>query len=118
MPITVAVTFRNMEPSPSLEAFIKRWAGRLQRVDPRVRSCDVTVELPHRHQHQGNHFRVQLVVTVPGRQIAISREPGDDNAHEDARVAVRDSFRAARRQLEELARKQRSHSVALSARTS
>jgi hypothetical protein len=103
-----------MEPSPSLEAFIKRWAGRLERVDPRVQSCEVTVELPHRHQHQGKHFHVQLVVAVPGRQIAISRDPGDDNAHEDPRVTVRDSFRAARRQLEEFARRQRSHSVGVS----
>lgn len=116
MPIAVSVTFRNMEPSPSLEAFIRRWAGRLDRVDRRIQSCDVTVELPHRHQHQGNHFRVQMLIDVPGRQIAISRDPGDDNAHEDARVAVRDSFRAARRQLEEFARRQRSHSVGLAAR--
>jgi putative sigma-54 modulation protein len=112
MPIAVSVTFRNMDSSPSLEMFIRRWAERLERVDPRVQSCDVTIEIPHHRHQQGNHFRVQLMLAVPGKQIAISHEPGDDGAHEDVRVAVRDSFRAARRQLEDFVRRQRSHRAA------
>lgn len=115
MPIAVSVTFRNMDPSPSLESFIRRWAERLERVDPRVQSCDVTVEIPHHRHQQGNHFKVQLMIAVPGKQIAISRDPGDDNAHEDVRVAVRDSFRAARRQLEAHVQRLRSHDVAMPA---
>jgi hypothetical protein len=99
MPIPVNVTFRDMHPSPSLDAFIRRWATRLERVDPRVQRCDVTVEQPHHHHERGNSFTVKVLVAVPGAEIAVSEQPGDPAAHEDARVAVRDSFRAARRQL-------------------
>lgn len=109
MAITVNVSFRDMQPSPSLETFIRRWASRLERVDPRCRRCDVVIDQPHKHHERGNRFRVQLVAAVPGKDIAVSHEPGAEGAHEDARVAVRDSFRAARRQLEEHARRQRTH---------
>lgn len=113
MPIPVTVTFRDMATSPTVEAFVRRWAARLERVDPRIIRCEVSIERPHRHHERGNRFRVRVLVAVPGHDIAVSHEPGEDGAHDDVRVAIRDSFRAARRQLDDHVRKQRSHSVAL-----
>lgn len=113
MAIPVTVTFRDMTPSPSVETFVRRWADRLERVDSRILRCEVTIERPHRHHEHGNRFRVRVLVAVPGHDIAVSHEPGEDGAHEDVRVAVRDSFRAARRQLEDHLRRLRSHTVAL-----
>lgn len=112
MPITVNVTFRDMPASPSVEAFARRWADRLERVDPRVRRCDVTIDQPHRHHERGNRFRVHVLIAVPGKDIAVSHDPGADGAHEDVRVAVRDSFRAARRQLDDHVRRQRTRRAA------
>ncbi len=100
MPIPVTVTFRDMPPSPSVDALVRRWANRLTRLEPRIQRCDVTIDLPHRHHEHGRRFRAQIAIALPGREIAVSHEPGDDDAHEDVRVAVRDSFRAARRQLD------------------
>jgi hypothetical protein len=114
MTFPVTVTFRDMDTSPSVELFVRRWASRLERVDARVLRCDVTIERPHKHHERGNAFRVRVVVAVPGNDIIVSHDPGEHGAHDDVRVAVRDSFRAARRQLEDFARRQRSHSVALS----
>ena len=111
MPVPTTVNFRDMFPSPSVDAFVRRWANRLARFEPRVQHVEVTIDLPHRHHERGNRFRAQVVVTLPGREIAVSHEPGDDAAHEDVRVAVRDSFRAARRQLED-ARRVRAHRAA------
>ena len=96
---SVHVTFRGLEPSEALETFTRRWADRLDRVDDRIRRCDVAIELPHRHQHQGQRFHVRIAVALPGREVVVSHEPGEDAAHESAYVAVRDAFRAARRQL-------------------
>jgi ribosome-associated translation inhibitor RaiA len=112
MPIPVTVTFRDMPPSPSVDAFTRRWANRLERVDARIQHCDVVIDQPHRHHEHGRRFRVQVVITIPGREIAVSQEPGEDGAHEDVRVAVRDSFRAARRQLEDHVRRTRAHRAA------
>ena len=41
----------------------------------------------------------------PGGTLVIDREPGEDHAHEDMRVAVRDAFDAARRRLQDRMRK-------------
>jgi ribosomal protein S5 len=113
MSFPVTVTFRDIDISPSVEHFARTWAARLGRVDSQIVRCDVTIERPHKHHERGNLFRVRVVVAVPGNDIIVSHDPGENGAHDDVRVAVRDSFRAARRQLEEFARRQRSHSVAL-----
>jgi hypothetical protein len=42
---------------------------------------------------------VRVTVAVPGPDIVVSCDHAPDDAHEDAYVAVRDAFRAARRQL-------------------
>jgi hypothetical protein len=97
------VVFLGMDPSPSLEAFARTWAARLSRVNDRIQRCEVRIELPHRHQLNGRQFHVSVVVAVPGQDLAVTHEPGDVGAHEDAFVAVRDAFRVARRRLEEQA---------------
>lgn len=97
------ITFRNMDPSPALEARIRDCAARLEDLGARITSCHVTVASNHRHQQKGRIFQVRIDLTVPGAGIAISREPELDHSHEDARVAIRDAFDAARRKLLDLA---------------
>ena len=77
------------------------------KVSSRAIGCQVMFEEPHQHHHQGNlyHFRIDL--TVPGKEIVVKRSPGDEHAHEDAFVALRDAFDAMRRQLEDYVRKRR-----------
>jgi len=89
----IATTFRDMTPSPALQAAVERWAERLGQLSTRIVSCHVAVEKPHRHHTHGSGFRITLTLTVPGASIAASRD------HLDPYVAVADAFRAARRQL-------------------
>lgn len=89
----VATTFRDMLPSPALQAAVERWASRLEHVSPRIVGCHVSVEKPHRHHLHGSGFQISIVLTVPGAQLASSQ------VHEDPYAAVADAFRAARRQL-------------------
>jgi hypothetical protein len=44
-------------------------------------------------------YHVNVSLLVPGGEILVNREPERDHAHEDIYVAIRDSFRAAERQL-------------------
>jgi len=101
MPFPIDVRFRDMAPSPALEQFIRRWADKLGRVHERIARCDVVIERPHQHHRHGQHVHVRVTVGIPGPDIVISHDPQLDGAHEDAYVAVRDAFRAARRQLEQ-----------------
>jgi ribosome-associated translation inhibitor RaiA len=103
----LGITFRGMTPSAAVETAIERWVARLELSYGRIQRCSVVIEQPHHHHRQGNHFHVHVDVTVPGREIAVSREPARGIDHEDVYVAVADAFRAARRQLQDHARIQR-----------
>jgi cold shock CspA family protein/ribosome-associated translation inhibitor RaiA len=105
MQIPVEITFKEIEGSAAVEARIRELAARLERVYDRVVRCDVMVETPHRHQSKGRQYHVRVRLTVPGGEIVASHDPGPDEAHEDVYVALRDAFAAARRQLEDHARK-------------
>ncbi len=98
----IITTFRDMDPSPALQAAAERWVARLEQVCDRMISCHISIELPHRHHHQGAAFEVHVVIGVPGAQIAASH-----HAAPDAYIALGDAFRAARRQLVEHAQLQR-----------
>lgn len=103
MPVPTLVTFKDMEVSPALEARIAELADKLERLHDGIQRCDVLIEQPHRHHRHGRHFhvRINLLLTNPGHEIVVSRDPGDDDAHDDAYVAARDAFQTARRQLQD-----------------
>jgi ribosome-associated translation inhibitor RaiA/cold shock CspA family protein len=99
MPGDVQISFRGMETSPSVEAQVRRRAEELQRLSDRVTACRVTLAAAHRRHRQGTIYHVRVELAVPGGKIVVNREPGEDHAHEDMHVAVRDAFDAARRRL-------------------
>ncbi len=102
MRIPLQITIRGIEHSEALETHIREKADKLDEFFDRIMSCRVVVELPHKHHHQGKHFNVRLDIGVPGSEIAVNR-----NHAEDVYVALRDAFDAAKRQLEDYARKMR-----------
>jgi ribosomal subunit interface protein len=102
MKIPLQITFRNMPHSEAIEAKINQKAAKLDRYYDRIMSCRVVVEESQRRQHQGNLFGVHIDITVPGKELAVTREE-----NEDPYVAVRDAFNTAVRLLEEHARRKR-----------
>jgi cold shock CspA family protein len=93
-----------MDPSPALEARIRELTSRFDRFSANIMRCHVIVEAPPKHSHQGGPFEIRIDLTVPGKEIAIRRSHAHDPSHEDAHVALRDAFRAARRELEDYER--------------
>lgn len=107
MQIPLQITFRHMEPSEALEAKIREKVEKLEHFAENITSCQVIVEAPHKHHHQGQLFSVKIELTLPGEEVIVSRHPGENHAHEDAYVALRDAFKATRRQLEDYVRLRR-----------
>ena len=99
------ITFRNVDSSAALEARIRELIQKLQRFSNQIIKCQVVVEAPH-HQHheQGALFDFQVNIAVPGKEIIIGHTHSRNPAHTNAYVALRDAFRAARRQLQEYER--------------
>lgn len=109
MQIEPQISFKGLDSSPLIEDAIRQRIDRLERFHDRITSCRVTVELPHRHGRKGKIFHVHVDITVPGAEIVSGREPEENHAHEDIHVAIRDSFDAATRQLEDVVRKMSSY---------
>lgn len=107
MQVPLQITFRNMDPSPALEDRIRSRADELEQFFDRIISCRVMVEAQHRHHQQGKIFHVRIDLAIPGAEMVVNRDPAEHHAHEDAHVAVRDAFDAARRQLQDAVRRMR-----------
>lgn len=107
MQLPLQITFRDIAPSPAIEAAIREKAEKLNRFYDRIIGCRVLVEAPHRHHHKGKLYHVRVDLTVPDGELVASRNPDQNHAHEDAYVAVRDAFEAVRRQLEDYSARRR-----------
>jgi len=105
MQLPPQITFRNMEPSEAIEKAVERRLVRLEKFFPRIMGCRVLVEVPHRHHRKGKLYHVRVDLTVPGEELVVGREPAEHEAHLDVYVAIRDAFDAARRELEDYARR-------------
>ena len=115
MSFPLTITFRNLTSSPAIETFVRRWASKLETAYNRIERCTVVIERPHLHHHRGQHYTVRVTLAIPGPDVNVSRDHALDGAHEDVYVAIRDAFQAARRQLEDHARRERGEVKAHSA---
>ena len=100
----IQITFRGIEHSEFIEDKIREKAKKLERYYPNILHCHVVIESEHHRHHQGNLFDIRIDISVPDKEIVISRKKHNNHAHENAYVAIRDAFDAARRQLEDYAR--------------
>lgn len=118
MQLPVQITWRDMAPSPAVEAKIREEATKLEEFYDRITSCRVMIEIPHRYQNGEYQFHIRIDLTVPGAEIVANHEPtlhsslqrmgseerakaqGLSTPHKDVYVAIRDAFKTARRKLQ------------------
>ncbi len=98
----VEIRFLGMEVSAAVEAAANDKAAKLDLFCSDLMSCHVTIELLHKHKHQGQPYAVRIDVTLPGHELSVDRVQ-----HEDVYVALRDAFDDMRRQLEDAVRRTR-----------
>lgn len=94
------IRFVGMESSEALEAAARERIAKLEQFCPQIMACHVVIDLPHRHSTQGRQFSVRVDLTLPGRELAVSRVE-----HQDVYVALREAFDNMKRQLEETMRR-------------
>lgn len=125
MKSTIQITFRNMPPSEMVEQWIREEAAKLDSFYNSIMSCRVAVEVPHRHRRRGSPHHVRIDLTLPGRELVVKRESalasrarqlGESRMekksetkapHKNLHLAINDAFKAASRQLQDYARRQR-----------
>ncbi|NIR29983.1 MAG: HPF/RaiA family ribosome-associated protein [Gammaproteobacteria bacterium] len=109
MRLPLEITFRNMQQSPAIESRIREKASKLEEFCEDIMGCRVAVEAPHRNHNKGNLYHIRIDLTVPDGELVVSRGPGQQHAHEDVYVAIRDAFNAAKRQVQDYMRRRRGH---------
>lgn len=104
----IRVSFKGLDPSPAVEAQIKSKVEMLERFFGHIIGCQVVIERLAQHSRKGNPFGVRLEISVPGGPPVVVSHPHHDRPdHDDAYIAIRDAFNAAKRQLQDRARKLR-----------
>ena len=109
MDIPLEITFHNLAPSQEIEVLVGEHVGRLEKLYPHLVGCRVSVEVPHKQHRTGNVPEVHIAIRVPGREIAISREPHkakQRRAGSNVHTAIKDAFRAAEKRLKDFKRVQ------------
>ena len=122
---SVQTTFRNLRPSTAIEDSIGAEVAKLTTFYNRITNCRVLIEIPHKHHRSGQRYHIRIDITVPGGELVVMHEPSlrhairemeldqgqkeleVDALHTDLYVAIRDAFMAARRRLQDYARRQR-----------
>jgi cold shock CspA family protein/ribosome-associated translation inhibitor RaiA len=97
------IAFHNLPSSAWVEAEIRERVAKLEKRYPHLTGCRVSVEKLHNQHRTGNVYEVHVILSVPGRDLAVSREPrkaGEKAARTDLRASIQEAFRAAERQLE------------------
>ena len=107
MQTPLEISWHHVDKSEALESEIRSYMEKMEEFHPDIIGARVSVEKPHGRHQQGNLYNIKVVITVPDQAIVVQRNPGDNHAHEDVYVSLRDTFDAVRRKLEEHARKRR-----------
>jgi cold shock CspA family protein/ribosome-associated translation inhibitor RaiA len=125
MQLTPTITFRGVERTDALETEILTRLRKLETYYRGIMGCRVAVELVQRHHEAGNRYHVRIDLTVPGEEIVVAHDASRHGEARDQRVskgrkdrevdpqrkhaavAVHEAFDAARRRLQDYARRQR-----------
>lgn len=121
--VPVQITYRGFDSSEPLNRLIRDEVAKLEKFFDRIVSCRVLVERQQGHHHAVSPFHVRLNIVVPGADLAIVTEPSVkvspssegaqrlhksdeiDAIYKDPALTVRDTFRRAKRRIQDYARR-------------
>jgi cold shock CspA family protein len=90
------------------EQVIRDQVLRLERLADDIIACRIGVSRPQRHQRAGSPYRVRILVTMPPHhELVVTKEPGQNDQHDEIRTVLRDAFHAMERQVKETAERRR-----------
>jgi cold shock CspA family protein len=107
MKLPLQIAFRHMKATPDLEETVRQEAEGLDQFCDHIMSCQVVLDVPHRHHKLGNQYHVRLDITVPRDELVINREPPEHVSAKSLELSIREAFDTAGRLLEDYVRRQR-----------
>ncbi|MDH5187965.1 MAG: HPF/RaiA family ribosome-associated protein [Rhodospirillaceae bacterium] len=107
MQVPVQISFHGCDHSDAVTQDITKHAEKIEEYYGRITSCRVVVEAPHKSHTKGKNFHINIELSIPGIGLAVNKDRGNNPAHEDVYVAVRDAFKAIESQIKTMVGKRR-----------
>lgn len=108
MQVPLEIFFKDVTKTDALEKLIRDKVEKLEKMCDYITSCSIAVEKPNSTTRQRNPFRVRISMKVPpGHEIAVSKEPADNEKDDPLPTVIRNAFGAVQRQLKKLVQMQR-----------
>lgn len=102
MGLPLEITLREAGPyEEAIRNEVTKRAEKLARMFGPILRFRVVVETPHKHSRRGEHYDVNIEISLPHKKIVVNREHNERDSHEDVFVSIRDAFEAAKRRLED-----------------
>jgi hypothetical protein len=101
--IACQISFSGMVASEPPRAEVRAWLEKLGALTTRMTAGHVLIDAVDRGRKE-QHYRVRMDLTLPTSVVVVDYDHPSNGPHEDVYVAIRNAFRAARRQLEAHAR--------------
>jgi ribosome-associated translation inhibitor RaiA len=102
MELELQIAARGVDLDARAETLIRQYAERLERYYDRITGMRVMVEVPQRQMGEAIVHNVTFDITVPGTKLVVKRQ-----AHPELLTAIQRAYEAARRRLQDYARRQR-----------
>ena len=102
MQLPVHIVSRDLYLSNHLETTIHEKASKLDTFYSRITRCRVVIESPTHHHWKSKSYKVRIDLSVPGAELVVNH-----HENQDLKIAIRDAFEAAKRQLQDYAHQQR-----------
>jgi cold shock CspA family protein/ribosome-associated translation inhibitor RaiA len=108
MQVPLEIFYKDINKTDSLDELINEKISRLEKMCNHITSCSIAIEKPNATIRQGNPYRVRITLKVPpGHEIAVSKEPGDNDKDDPLPAVIRNAFIAMEKQLKKLVQLQR-----------
>lgn len=101
MKLPLQISYKNLARSEAINNLIKEKAAKLDRLCSNVISCRVTLDVPHKSHRHGNFYHITIDISLPGKEVAVTRESHDEIENKDFYHVLKEAFDAAYRQVED-----------------
>jgi len=106
MQTPVEIDFQGLEAKPELRSAIDKQIAQLEDRFGRVTDGRIVLKGPGGRHRTGGLYEINIHLSLPdGREVNIARTPQGDERHADLNYALNDTFKRARRQLQDQVRK-------------
>jgi hypothetical protein len=94
------IVFKGMDPTEAARIEVRAWLDRLGSLTAPMIGGQVVIEAIDEGRREDRRYHVRMDLTMPEGVVSVGPEHPSNGPHEDVYVAIRNGFRAARRQLE------------------